>query len=145
MVTGCIAYPPHHCQARLAASSRTITKVPRITTNENAVVNVPSAYSTGVVTLVVIPKISSGKVLSLPAVSSVRANSSYDSVKPNRAMPITLGAIIGSTTCQNDCQGVAPWSRAASSQARLNRLNTANMISIPNGSVQVNCAPNAEL
>src|SRR5580704_12314803 len=60
-------------------------------------------------------------------------------------MPITLGAMIGNTTCQNDCHGVAPWSRAASSHARLNRLNTANMISKPNGSVQVNCAPNAEL
>src|SRR5580692_10611278 len=108
MVTGCIAYPPHHCQARLAASSRTITKVPRITTNENTVVNVPSAYSTGVVTLVVMPKISSGRVLSLPAVSSVRANSSYDKVNPNNAIPITLGAMIGNTTCQNDCHGEAP-------------------------------------
>src|SRR5271154_3518912 len=53
--------------------------------------------------------------------------------------------MIGSTTCQNDCQGVAPWSRAASSHARLKRLNTANMISRPNGNVQVNCAPKAEL
>lgn len=60
------------------------------------------------VTLVVMPKISSGKVLSLPAVSSVRANSSYDNVNPNSAIPITLGVMIGSTTCQNDCQGVAP-------------------------------------
>src|ERR1700683_1280145 len=91
------------------------------------------------------PKISNGKVLSLPAVSHVRANSSYDKLNPNNAIPITLGAMIGSTTCQNDCHGVAPWSRAASSHARLKRLNTANMISSPNGSVQVSCAPNAEL
>ena len=47
-----------------------------MTAAENSVVSVPSAYSTGVVTLVVMPKISSGSVLSLPAVSSVRANSS---------------------------------------------------------------------
>jgi len=55
---------------------RTNTKAQTITANENTVVRVPAAYSTGVVTLVVMPKISSGRVLSLPAVSRVRANSS---------------------------------------------------------------------
>ena len=44
--------------------------------NENSVVSVPSAYNTGVVTLVVMPNISKGKVLYVPAVSSVLENSS---------------------------------------------------------------------
>src|SRR5579859_1260266 len=94
---------------------------------------------------VVIPKISSGSVLSLPAVSSVRANSSYESVKPNSAIPTMPGATIGSTTCRNTCHGLAPRSRAASSHRRSKRFSTANMISSPNGKVQVSCAPNAEL
>jgi putative toxin-antitoxin system antitoxin component (TIGR02293 family) len=55
---------------------------------------VPSAYSIGVVVFVVMPKISSGSVLLLLlVVSSVRANSSQDRVKPNSAMPTTPGAI----------------------------------------------------
>ena len=40
------------------------------------VVTVPTANSAGEVTLVVIAQISSGSVFSLPAVSTVRANSS---------------------------------------------------------------------
>ena len=54
------------------------------------------------------------------------------------------GKRIGSTTSRSVCHGLAPRSRAASSYARLNRLNTANMINSPNGSVQVSCAPSAE-
>ena len=47
-----------------------------IATNETSVVTVPSAYSAGEVTLVVMPQISIGSVFCAPAVSSVRGNSS---------------------------------------------------------------------
>jgi hypothetical protein len=47
-----------------------------ITTNETAVVSVPSAYSAGEVTLVVIAQISRGSVLRLPIGIRVRGNSS---------------------------------------------------------------------
>jgi len=58
-----------------------------ITAKETSVVRGSGAYGTGVVVLVVMPKISSGNVLPPPAVSRVRANSSRDSVNPNNAMP----------------------------------------------------------
>ncbi len=45
-------------------------------TNDTMVVTVPSAYSDGEVTFSVMLQISSGRVLSEPAVCSVRANSS---------------------------------------------------------------------
>ena len=45
-------------------------------TNEIRVVTVPSAYNDGEVTLSVMLQISSGRVLSDPAVSRVRVNSS---------------------------------------------------------------------
>ena len=47
-----------------------------IIVNETIVVMVPSAYSDGEVTLRVMVQISSGSVLSEPAVCKVRANSS---------------------------------------------------------------------
>ena len=53
--------------------------------------------------------------------------------------------MIGSTTNRNTCHGRAPRSRAASSYDGSNRLNTANMMSRPNGSVHVRCAPRPEL
>ena len=83
--------------------------------NDTPVVTVPSAYSTGVVAVVVIPKISSGRVLYTPAASRVRANSSNDRVNPNSPTPTRLGPMIGSTTNRNTCHGRAPRSRAASS------------------------------
>src|SRR5271170_6701964 len=90
-------------------------------------------------------QISSGNVLSDPAVCSVRANSSYDSVNPNSATATSPGARIGMTTSQIVCQRDAPRSYAASSQARSNRDITANMTSTPNGNVQDSCAPTAEV
>src|SRR5213594_1678721 len=115
-----------------------------ITTKDTAVVSVPNAYSAGEVTLVVIAQISRGSVLRLPIGMSVRGNSSYESVNPNSATAMMPGRRIGSTTFESVCQGPAPRSRAASSYAGLKRLNTANMISSPNGSVQVSCAPSAD-
>ena len=47
-----------------------------MTMNETRVVTVPSAYSAGEVTLVVIVQISSGSVFFGPTVSQVRGNSS---------------------------------------------------------------------
>ncbi len=47
-----------------------------MTTNETMVVTVPTAYSAGEVTFVVIVQISIGRVFSLPEVSTVRGNSS---------------------------------------------------------------------
>ena len=58
---------------------------------DTSVVTVPSAYSAGEVTFVVMPQISIGSVFFAPAVSSVRGNSSYDSVKPNSATAIMPG------------------------------------------------------
>src|SRR6185503_13106571 len=111
--------------------------------NEIRVVTVPSAYSDGEVTFSVMIQISSGRVLSDPAVSSERVNSSYDSVKPNRATATRPGARIGTITRNVVCQALAPRSLAASSQALLSRDITANITSTPNGSVQDNCAPSA--
>ena len=48
--------------------------------------------------MVVIPNISSGKVLVTPTASNERANSSKLKVKPNKPMPIRLGKIIGTIT-----------------------------------------------
>ena len=47
-----------------------------ITMNDTTVVTVPTAYNAGEVTFVVIAQICSGSVLTLPAVSTVRGNSS---------------------------------------------------------------------
>ena len=52
----------------------------------------------GVVTVVVKPLKSNGKVLVAPITCDERASSSYDKVKPNSAIPIILGKIIGNTT-----------------------------------------------
>src|SRR6266700_509374 len=111
--------------------------------NEIKVGTVPSAYRDGEVTFSVMLYISSGRVLSDPAVSRVRVNSSYDSVKPNRATATRPGARIGTITRKVVCQALAPRSRAASSQALLSLDITANITSTPNGSVQDNCAPSA--
>ncbi len=89
--------------------------VNNITIKDIKVVNVPNAYNVGVVTFVVIPKISSGRVFFTPDVISVRANSSYDKVKPNNATPIKEGVTNGKTTYLNVCQFVAPRSFDASS------------------------------
>ena len=55
--------------------------------NETAVVNVPNAYKVGVVTVVVMPKISNGRVFFEPMESSDRANSSKLNVKPKGQRP----------------------------------------------------------
>ena len=66
--------------------------------NETAVVNVPNAYKVGVVTVVVMPKISKGRVFFEPMESNDRANSSKLKVKPNRPTPTRLGPMIGMIT-----------------------------------------------
>ena len=66
--------------------------------NETAVVNVPNAYNVGVVTVVVMPKISNGRVFFEPMESNDRANSSKLNVKPNRPTPTRLGLMIGMIT-----------------------------------------------
>ena len=86
-----------------------------ITLKDTKVVTVPSAYITGVVTVVVSPFNSSGSVLPAPITWDDLANSSYDKVKPNNAMPIILGAMSGKTTSLKVFQGLAPRSLAASS------------------------------
>ena len=53
---------------------------------------------TGVVTVVVKPFNSSGNVLVEPITCDDLANSSYERVKPNNAIPNILGPIIGRTT-----------------------------------------------
>ena len=78
-----------------------------------------------------------------PAVSSVRGNSSQLNENANSPIPITPGNRMGNSTSRNTCHGVAPMSRAASSQLRSKRLNNANVTSSPNGSVHVSWAPNA--
>ena len=69
-----------------------------ITLNETNVVTVPNAYITGVVTVVVRPLNSNGSVFPAPITWDDLANSSYDKVNPNNAMPIILGAMSGKTT-----------------------------------------------
>src|SRR3712207_6561507 len=96
---------------------------------------------TGVVTVVVRPCKVSGRVLSAPTAWLDRAISSHDKVNPKRTTPAREGAMIGTRTWAKVCQDEAPRSRAASSYELLKRLKMANMISTPNGSVQVRCAP----
>ena len=90
-------------------------------------------------------QISNGKVLAGPTAIMVRGNSSYDRVNPNRATAMSPGSSMGSSTHHRVCRLVAPRSRAASSYSLLKRLRTANMISSPNGRVQVRWAPSAEV
>ena len=82
---------------------------------DTAVVTVPRAYMTGVVTVVVNPLSSRGSVFVEPITWDERANSSYDKVKPKSAIPIMLGAIMGRTTSLKVCHDDAPKSLAASS------------------------------
>ena len=86
-----------------------------ITLNETKVVTAPNAYITGVVTVVVKPFNSNGSVFPEPITWDDLANSSYDNVNPNKAIPIMLGAISGKTTSLKVFQGLAPSSLAASS------------------------------
>ena len=74
-------------------------KLMPIIRKETAVVKVPNAYKVGVVTVVVIPKISNGRVFFEPMESSDRANSSKLNVKPNKPTPTRLGPMIGMITC----------------------------------------------
>ncbi len=75
-----------------------MAKLKAIIKNETPVVSVPSAYRVGVVTVVVIPKISNGSVFLVPTDNKERATSSKLSVKPKSPTPTTLGQIIGIIT-----------------------------------------------
>ena len=73
-----------------------------------------------------------------------RANSSYESVNPNKPAATMPGRISGSVISLNTVHSLAPISRAASSSLSSKRLNTAIIIRKPKGSVQTTCTPRPE-
>ena len=71
-----------------------------------------------------------------PATSTVRANSSKESVKPKSADAMIPGFMIGSVMCQKVRQLLAPRHIAASSVERSKRLNTVSITMKQKGKVQ---------
>ncbi|MCY1305112.1 hypothetical protein D9M70_548960 [compost metagenome] len=81
-----------------------------------------------------------GKVVSLPLTNTVMISSSNESAKTSTEAPKMLGLNMGRVTSRNDCQVVAPRSRAASSRDWSKYSIRDRIVATKNGNAYRMCA-----